>query len=299
MDNLNSSESNINIKSYKPNLHLVESDVITSTSNIENTNSDSNMINLTTLSNSMNQYNIKNNTTTNDKLNILPVDKLEEKQLAEEHSAEPIKSIEDIKKIIQYFLDHKMYRNVMLFIVGIHTGLRISDILELRFSDFINADCTFKDEQDDLVVFEKKTQNTRKIKKNRHMPIHNDIKKIITIYLNHKSNVTLNDYLFRSESNNGSKTNKPISREAADAMLKDIIVKRLHINIRHCSTHTLRKTFAFHSIMQAKDKTRAIQQLQLLLGHSSQLCTLKYAGITDDELAQTYKDLYFNLDDVL
>ena len=247
-----------------------------------NTNTEN--INLSSLSDSLN----------NTKLNITPVDTIENKELAEEHTSEPIKDINDVKKIINYFSENHQYRNEMLFIVGIYTGLRISDIRELKFSDFINQDCTFKDE---LIVFEKKTRNTRKSKSNRHMPIHNDIKKIIITFLNNTPNVTLNDYMFTSESNNGSKSNKPMSRQAIDNMLKDVVSK-LHINV-HASTHMLRKTFSYHTIMQAKDKSRAIQQLQLLLGHSSQLCTLKYAGITNDELAQTYKELYFNLDDVL
>lgn len=248
-------------------------------------NDDSNScINTSSLSDSINST----------KLNIIPVNIIEEKELAKEHTSEPIKDMNDIKRIIKYLMDNHQYRDVMLFIVGIHTGLRISDIRELKFSDFISQDCTFKDE---LVVFEKKTRNTRKIKSNRHMPIHNDIKKIIITFLNNTPNVTLNDYMFTSESNNGAKSNKPMSRQAIDNMLKNVISK-LHIHV-HASTHMLRKTFSYHTIMQAKDKSRAIQQLQLLLGHSSQLCTLKYAGITDDELAQTYKDLYFNLDNVL
>ena len=50
------------------------------------------------------------------------------------------------------------------------------------------------------------------------------------------------------------------------------------------------------SPIKAKDKTRAIQLLQMLLGHSSQLCTLRYAGITDDELADSYNGLYKSFD---
>lgn len=271
--------TNTNQSSNVPNLTLLP--------NVKpkNTNTTS-QINISSLSNSLNLNNIK--------LNIIPVDIVEKKELAKEHTSEPIKDINDIKRIIKYLMDNHQYRDVMLFIVGIHTGLRISDIRELKFSDFINQDCTFKDE---LVVFEKKTRKTRKLKSNRHMPIHNDIKKVIITFLNNTPNVTLSDYMFTSESNNGAKSNKPISRQAVDTMLKNTF-KTLNIKCK-VSCHTLRKTFSYHTIMQAKDKSRAIQQLQLLLGHSSQLCTLRYAGITDDELAQTYKELYFNLDDVL
>lgn len=223
------------------------------------------------------------------KVNILPAQNpVEKKELAQEHSAEPIKSTEDLKRIVSYFLDNGKYRNAMLFITGICTGLRVSDLRELKFNDFINDDCTFKNE---LIVFEHKTRNTRKQSKNRRIYINQNIKRIIAIYLEHYQR-SLDDYLFISESNNGSC--KPLTPRAIDDILKGV-TKKLNINIR-VSTHTLRKTFAYHTIMSAKDKTRAIQLLQMLLGHSSQLCTLRYAGITDDELADSYNGLYKSFD---
>lgn len=223
------------------------------------------------------------------KVDILPAQNpVEKKELAQEHSAEPIKSTEDLKRIVSYFLDNGKYRNAMLFITGICTGLRVSDLRELKFNDFINDDCTFKNE---LIVFEHKTRNTRKQSKNRRIYINQNIKRIIILYLQHYQR-SLDDYLFISESNNGSC--KPLTPRAIDDILKDV-TKKLNINIR-VSTHTLRKTFAYHTIMSAKDKTRAIQLLQMLLGHSSQLCTLRYAGITDDELADSYNGLYKSFD---
>ena len=62
-----------------------------------------------------------------------------------EHSAEPIKRIEDIDRICKYLIENERYRDHMLFVVGINFGLRISDLLRLRFSDLINKDLTFKD----------------------------------------------------------------------------------------------------------------------------------------------------------
>jgi len=226
-------------------------------------------------------------------LNIIPImDITNTKPLARNCTSEPLKNIDDIRHIVTYFISHAQYRNAMWFIIGIRTGLRISDITELKFKDFINPDMTFKNT---LVVFEKKTRHTRNQAKNRYISIHDDIKRAIELYLNHTPNVTLEDYLFTSESNN--KTHRPMSRQAIDGILKNTIhILGIHC---HCSTHTLRKTFAYHTIMQAKDKTRAIQQLQMLLKHSSQLCTLRYAGITDDELTKTYQNLDFKLDDIL
>ena len=47
----------------------------------------------------------------------------------------PIKSIEDVQKISEYFWDRGKYRDWCLFNVGISTGLRASDLLKLKVSD--------------------------------------------------------------------------------------------------------------------------------------------------------------------
>ena len=73
-------------------------------------------------------------------------------------------------------------------------------------------------------------------------------------------------------------------------MLKEVINEKCGIDI-HASTHCLRKTFAYHVIQSAPDRERAIEFLQKILGHSSQSITLRYAGITDEEIMDTYKGL--------
>lgn len=47
---------------------------------------------------------------------------------------QPIRDPEYIRTIKKYLFDWN-YRNFMLFVLGINSGLRISDILELRVSD--------------------------------------------------------------------------------------------------------------------------------------------------------------------
>ena len=84
--------------------------------------------------------------------------------LAPEHTSEPIKSMDDILRISRYLIQHKRFRDNMLFVVGINFGLRVSDLRLLRFSHLINENMTFKDS---FPVFEQKTRNTRKRKRNR------------------------------------------------------------------------------------------------------------------------------------
>ena len=89
--------------------------------------------------------------------------------LAVEHAAEPIKSMDDIIRISQFLIGQKRFRDNMLFIVGINFGLRISDLRSLRFTHIINDDCTFRDR---FPILEKKTRNTRKHQRNRYRRCH-------------------------------------------------------------------------------------------------------------------------------
>lgn len=52
-------------------------------------------------------------------------------------------------------------------------------------------------------------------------------------------------------------------------------------------THTSRKTFGYRSFQQGIDVT----QIQQLLNHSAPSVTLRYIGITKDELDQVYINL--------
>ena len=116
-------------------------------------------------------------------------------EIAGEHTSEPIKSIEDIDRVSNYLLSNGRYRDNMLFIVGINFGLRVSDLIQLRFSQLIDNNYTFKTT---FPILEKKTKNTRKVKKNRYISINSAVMDAVTIYLEH-TQCKLDDYMFRSE----------------------------------------------------------------------------------------------------
>lgn len=204
----------------------------------------------------------------------------------EEHDAEPIRSLDDINRISQYFISNGQYRNNMLFIMGINFGLRCSDIRRLRFSHIINPDNTFKTT---FPILEKKTSNTRKVKLNRHIAINNAVMDAVCLYLQHNPEVTLNHYIFRSESRNSQGSNSPISRQGVEAVIKGVTAE-LGITGRY-STHTLRKTFGFHFAASHGHDPRSIQLLQKMFNHSSERQTLTYIGVTKDEIVAAYQNL--------
>lgn len=208
-----------------------------------------------------------------------------EDEIAVDHRSEPIKDINDIYKISEYLIGKGRYRDNMLFIVGINFGLRVSDLIRLRFSNLINDDLTFKTT---FPILELKTRNTRKNKRNRYITINDAVMDAVTLYLQHSPS-SLSDYMFRSESNRGSNENKPINRKSVDRILKSIAYE-LNIDVR-MSTHTLRKTFAYHHMLMANNDPRKLLLLQKMFGHSSMSQTLDYIGITQEEIEEAYKSL--------
>lgn len=213
-------------------------------------------------------------------------DMSDEDVIAPDHAADPIKSIDDIYAISEYLIRCERYRDNMLFIVGINFGLRVSDLRVLKFSNLINDNFTFKD---NFPVFEKKTRNTRKKKKNRYITINDSVIEAVTLFLENTPDVCLGDYMFRSVSNNGSNENKPISVRSVDRLLKGI-AEDLSINV-HMSTHTLRKTFCYHQMLMSHNDSRKLMLLQKMLNHSSPAQTLDYIGITSEEIEDAYKNL--------
>ena len=217
---------------------------------------------------------------------IAPAKETTKDVLAPEHTSEPIKSMDDIMRISNYLIQNERYRDNMLFIVGINFGLRVSDLRMLRFSNLINDNFTFKDR---FPIFEQKTRNTRKKKKNRYITINTAVVDAVILYLEHTPGVTLSDYMFRSESNRGKNSNKPLDRKSIDRILKGI-ADDLDLNIQ-MSTHTLRKTFAFHQMVMSHNDTRKLLLLSKMLNHSSISITLDYIGITNDEIDEAYRNL--------
>lgn len=207
-------------------------------------------------------------------------------ELAPEHSADPIKSLDDIMKISKYLIQEERWRDNMLFIVGINFGLRVSDLLTLRFTNLITDSFEFRES---FPIWEKKTRTTRAKKRNRYITINSAVRDAVTLYLEHTPGVCLSDYMFRSESNHGKASNKPMHRNSVERILKGI-GEDLDLQW-HMSTHTLRKTFGFHQMVMSNNDPRKLMLLSKMLGHSSLAITMQYIGITDDEIRDAYKEL--------
>lgn len=146
-------------------------------------------------------------------------------------------------------------RDYILFLLGINTGLRVSDLLSIKVKDIRR--------KKKFMVKEGKTEKPRII----HL---SNIYDELNAYIK-----TLKDteWLFPSR-----KGNKSITRIQAYRQLNK--AARM-IDIEDgIGTHTMRKTFGYWYYKQTKD----VAKLQLILNHSHPEITLRYIGITDEEI---------------
>jgi integrase len=157
--------------------------------------------------------------------------------------------IEEIKSILK----RQSYRDWFMFVMGLNTGLRISDLLILKVSDV-------KDKSH-ITITEEKTDKPKRFK------INGNLKEVIEEYI---AGMNEDDWLFPSQ-----KGKKPITRVQAYRILNDVAAK---VGLEEIGTHTLRKTFGYHFYKKTKD----VALLQELFNHSAPSVTLRYIGINQD-----------------
>lgn len=230
-------------------------------------------------------------------------------ELAEEYNKVAIKSKKDLQTILNYLLKKNQYRNYLLFVIGVNVGLRSSDLIRLRFIDFIDENLNFRDE---VVLLEHKTRNTRKNKKtgeikkaNRHLFIGQQIKDAFKLYLDHIENANIYDYIFKNNSNNRGYV--PKNKEGVENKQEHISTSGLYKTIKKIdknsgvnlglTSHSLRKSFGFWFYVNGGCDNNSLVLLQLAFGHSSLSTTLHYIGITNDDLKRGYLNVNLGLED--
>ncbi len=188
------------------------------------------------------------------------------------NTVEPIRDLNKLNKIKGNLLKQKNPRDLLLFVLGINTGLRISDILPLKLIDVKNKE---GDPKDYVYLTEKKTHKQRKI------ILNSEVKKALQIFFTKSKVYDLDTYLFTSEKND---KNKPLSKVRAWQLINEWC-RGVGI-LERVGTHTLRKTLGY----QMRKSGIAIEVIQEMLGHSSVGVTSRYIGISQEELEQVAKE---------
>jgi integrase len=181
---------------------------------------------------------------------------------------EPIRDKRQVKGISDYFLDRGETRNNALFIMGVYTALRISDLLRLKWEAVYDFERQTLREK--IIVTEKKTGKKKIVALNPA---------VITA-LKMCLNVEKGKPIFIN-----NQTGNAISRVQAYRIIR--AASEAVVTTTHYSCHSLRKTLGYHS--WKKGVSPAI--IMYIYNHSSLVVTRRYLGISQDDLNAVYLGL--------
>lgn len=179
----------------------------------------------------------------------------------------------DAMNLIRKLAKDGNYKMSLLIAIGCFTGLRISDILSLRWKQILYVS--------EFTITEKKTGKRRTIRLNRELQKH------IEDCFTHIQPIGIESPILVSQKGT------TFSVQRINAILKELKSKyRLKIN--HFSCHSLRKTFGRQVYnMNSESAELALVKLMELFNHSSVAITKRYLGLRQEEILETYDCLTF------
>lgn len=165
------------------------------------------------------------------------------------------------------------YRFLLLISIGCYCGLRLSDILQLKWEDVLTKEC--------FEITEKKTG------KHRRITMNSGLKEIVNICynnLNLKCPIGNTQHVFINRSGN--------------VLSKQFVNRRLHaifqqykVKVQNGSSHTLRKTFGKRVYQMNNCSESALVLLSSIFNHNSVSVTRRYIGLSQEQI----NDVYINL----
>lgn len=173
------------------------------------------------------------------------------------YNVQPLRTQQEINDFLFCLRRNKnAERDVFLFLIGINSGLRMSDIVKLKKKDVISS----KNPR----IVEQKNGKTRIL-------YLSSLQELIQDYT---KDLEPEDYLFPSTKGGHLEVNTvyQMFQKVAAILDRDDI-----------GTHTLRKTFGYHYYKKTKD----VATLMEIFGHSSEKITKRYIGINEDEISET------------
>ena len=173
-------------------------------------------------------------------------------------TVEPIRNKDDLARL-EKVLAKKSKRNLLFFTIGTNCGLRISDILALNVGDVKG--------KTHIQITEKKTGKFKKF------PMNSKLKPMLEEFTKGRR---CDEPLFTTIFGNR------LERVAAYYIIRNAC-EEAKIQER-VGTHTMRKTFGYHHYQKFKD----VAMLQKIFNHSSPQITLRYIGIEQDQIDESY-----------
>lgn len=189
-------------------------------------------------------------------------------------------------------------RNVVLFHLNIHLGLRVSDLIRLKVSDFFTRDMQIK-KVTTLYVLEKKTR------KGREIEIMPKTANMLAGYVE-QGGLEYDDWLAWSRRAQVDTARKRKDEYNQDLIGEKVLSGKAFANIitkaaeelgwpsELYGSHTLRKTFGYRMYKNACRKgsehgRSALTTICEVYGHSSEAITMAYIGIDKEEITALFQ----------
>ena len=179
----------------------------------------------------------------------------------------------DAMNLIRKLARDGNYKMSLLIAIGCFTGLRISDILALRWRQILHTS--------EFTVIEKKTGKRRTLRLNPELQKH------IADCFEHIKPLGIESPILVSQKGT------IFTVQRINVILKEI-KKKYKLKINHFSCHSLRKTFGRQVYNMNSDSAElALVKLMELFNHSSVAITKRYLGLRQEEILETYDCLTF------
>ena len=179
----------------------------------------------------------------------------------------------DAMNLIRKLAKDDNYKMSLLVALGFFTGLRISDILALRWNQILGVS--------EFTIIEKKTGKQRTLRLNPQLQKH------IQECYEHIKPIGVKAPILVSQKGT------TFTIQAINRKLKDI-KKHYKVKIKNFSCHSLRKTFGRQVYTMSGDSAElTLVKLMELFNHSSIAITKRYLGLRQEEILETYDVLSF------
>lgn len=159
----------------------------------------------------------------------------------------------------------------LLITIQAMLGLRIGDVLKLRWKDFSNAE---------LSLIEQKTGKTRK------MIVNDSLMEAVESEFNRKFGIRKRDLIFINKHKTGS-----ISISYVNRQLKASFKKHGLDNGQQISSHVIRKSWCYKILEDNSFSEKAIFTISSMLNHANIETTMKYLLLDQREADNIYKSL--------
>jgi integrase len=179
----------------------------------------------------------------------------------------------DAMNLIRKLAKDENYKMSLLIALGCFTGLRISDILALRWEQILSTE--------EFTIIEKKTGKKRVLRLNSQLQQH------IQECYEHIQPIGLKAPILVSQKGT------VFTIQRINVILKEI-KRKYRLKVKNFSCHSLRKTFGRQVYnMNSENSELALVKLMELFNHSSLAITKRYLGLRQEEILQTYDCLTF------